>query len=122
MDGNAKRKRLLVWPMGLAVGLLNGFFGAGGGMVGVPMLRGLGLETRECHATCIAVIAPLAMASAWLYLKDGVFALSDAWIYLPGGLAGAMLGGWLLPKLSSVWLRRIFGALILFAATRLLMK
>lgn len=117
-----KGKKWLAWPMGLVVGLLNGFFGSGGGMVGVPMLRALGLDTQECHATCIAIIAPLAVVSAWLYLRQDAFALSDTWIYLPGGLAGAVVGAWLLPKLSSVWLRRGFGALILFAAVRLLMR
>ena len=115
-------KKWLTLPMGLCVGLLNGFFGAGGGMVGVPMLRALGLETKQCHATCIAVITPLAVFSAWLYMRQGVFAPSDAYIYLPSGLAGALVGGWLLPKLSSVWVRRIFGGLILFAAVRMLMR
>ena len=108
--------------MGLAVGLLNGFFGAGGGMVGVPMLRVLGLETKQCHATCIAIIAPLALASAWLYLKNEAFALNDTFIYLPGGLLGALLGGWLLPKLSSIWIRRMFGGLIIFAGARMLVR
>ena len=116
---SARAKKWMIWPMGLAVGLLNGFFGAGGGMVGVPMLRVLGLETKQCHATCIAIIAPLALASAWLYLKSGAFALSDAYIYLPAGLLGALLGGWLLPKLSSIWIRRIFGGLIIFAGARM---
>lgn len=117
-----KIKKWMAWPMGAAVGLLNGFFGSGGGMVGVPMLRAMGLSAQESHATCIAVIAPLAVVSAWLYLRQGAFALSDAWIYLPGGLAGAAVGGWLLPKLKSVWLHRVFGCLILFAAWRLLTR
>ena len=117
----AKKKWLAV-PMGLVVGLLNGFFGAGGGMVGVPMLRALGFETKQCHATCIAVILPLAAVSGWLYHRAGVFELRDSYIYLPGALGGALVGGWLLPKLSSVWIRRIFGALILFAAARMLLR
>lgn len=108
--------------MGLAVGLLNGFFGSGGGMAGVPMLRAIGLDTQECHATCIAVIAPLAAVSAGLYLHRGVFALKDALPYLPGGVAGALAGAWLLPKLNRIWIRRGFGALILFAAARLLIR
>ena len=118
----ATKKRWLVWPAGLVVGLLNGFFGAGGGMVGVPLLRALGLETKQCHATCIAVIAPLALVSAYLYLRAGAFELSQSYIFLPGAAAGALVGGQLLPKLSSVWIRRIFGGLILFAAARMLMR
>ncbi len=118
----SKAKKMLAWPMGLAVGLLNGFFGAGGGMVGVPMLRFLGMEERECHATCIAVIAPLAAVSAWLYLQKRVFSLADAAWYLPGGLAGALVGGWLLPKLKGIWLRRVFGALVIFAGARMVLR
>jgi len=119
---NPTKKKWLTAPMGLTVGLLNGFFGAGGGMVGVPMLRALGLETKECHATCIAVIAPLSVVSAYLYHRAGAFELRDSFIYLPGAVAGALVGGWLLPKLSSIWIRRIFGALILFAAARMLLR
>ena len=118
----AAKKKWMVLPAGLAVGLLNGFFGAGGGMVGVPVLRALGLETKECHATCIAIIAPLTLVSAYLYLQAGAFELSQSYIFLPGAAAGALVGGWLLPKLSSVWVRRIFGGLVLFAAVRLLMR
>ncbi|MCL2857987.1 MAG: sulfite exporter TauE/SafE family protein [Oscillospiraceae bacterium] len=116
------KKKWVAAPMGLVVGLLNGFFGAGGGMVGVPMLRALGLETKECHATCIAVILPLSVVSAYLYHRAGAFELRASYIYLPGALAGALVGGWLLPKLDSIWIRRIFGALILFAASRMLLR
>lgn len=91
-------------------------------MVGVPMLRFMGLETQECHATCIAIIAPLAAASAGFYLYQKAFALRDALLYLPGGLAGALVGAWLLPHLKTVWIRRGFGVLILFAALRLLTR
>lgn len=117
-----KRKTWLVWPLGLLVGLLNGFFGAGGGMAGVPMLRSLGLSPQESHATCIAVILPLAALSGWLYLRGGHLSLGEAWIYLPGGALGALCGGWLLPRLRTVWLRRVFGVAVLFAAVRLLLR
>jgi uncharacterized membrane protein YfcA len=55
-----------------------------------------------------------------LYLQAGRFTLGEAWVYLPGGLLGALCGAWLLPRLKSVWLHRIFGVVILFSAIRLL--
>lgn len=113
-------KRL--YPLGLVVGLLNGLLGSGGGMVAVPMLRGLKLEADECHATSIAIIFPLAIASGFLYLRAGSFNLADAWGYLPGGVLGAVVGAWLLPRISSIWLHRVFGVVVLFAAARLLMR
>lgn len=104
------------------MGVLNGLLGAGGGMIVVPMLKGLGVKAEECHATSIAIIFPLAVASGILYLNMGSFKLSHALIYLPGGVAGAVFGAWLLPRIGTIWLRRVFGAMILFAAVRLLMR
>jgi uncharacterized membrane protein YfcA len=86
------------------------------------MLRGLGLSEEEAHSTSLSVIFPLAILSGFLYLRAEAFALGDALPYLPGGLAGALFGAWLLPRLKAVWIRRIFGVVILFSAGRLLLR
>ncbi|MCL2056632.1 MAG: sulfite exporter TauE/SafE family protein [Oscillospiraceae bacterium] len=108
--------------LGILTGLLNGLFGSGGGMVAVPMLRGQGMKEEEAHATSISLILPLAVISGFLYRTSKAFTLTDALPYLPGGLLGAVFGAWLLPKISGLWLRRIFGAVILFSAGRLLLR
>lgn len=115
------KKKALFYPLGLAVGFLNGLFGSGGGMVAVPMLRGLGVESDACHATSIAIILPLSVASGCLYLRAGSFSPGDALPYLPGGVLGALFGAWLLPRLGTTVLRRVFGVVVLAAAARLLM-
>ena len=48
--------------------------------------------------------------------------ISDSLIYIPTGLLGAILGTFLLKKISSVWLNRIFGAFMIYAGIRLLLK
>ena len=111
-----------VSPFALIVGGLNGLFGSGGGMVAVPMLRKLGLKSEECHATSMAVIFPLAAVSGALYLGSGQVTLAEALPYLPGGVIGAIVGAMLLPKIKTIWLRRIFGVVILAAAARLLTR
>ena len=116
------QKRWIALPLSLIVGLLSGFFGAGGGMIGVPMLRWLGLPTKQCHATCIALTMPLAAVSAGLYLHSGAFKIGDALPYLPGGFLGAAAGAMILPKVKGIWVRRIFGGIIIFAAIRLLIR
>lgn len=115
-------KKLRFIITGAASGLLNGLFGAGGGMVAVPMLERDGLPARRAHATSLAVIAPLSLLSGALYLYGGRMALGDAWGFILPGLAGAALGGWLLPRVKTLWLHRIFGLLVLFAAGRLLLS
>ncbi len=108
--------------LGLAVGLLNGLFGAGGGMVAVPMLKKAGLEPKDAHATSIAITMPLSVFSGYLYLQAGGLALSDALPFIPAGVIGALVGALLLKKASNTLLRRLFGALVIVAAVRLLMR
>lgn len=106
---------------GLA-GLANGFFGAGGGLFLVPLLTGwLGLEQRRAFATSVAVILPLCIVSAVVYFQHGDVDLAAAWPYLAGGAAGGLLSGRIFQKVKLVWLRRVFGVLILYGGVRALL-
>lgn len=107
---------------GLLAGFFNGLLGAGGGMAVVPLFERSGLEPNRAHATSIAVIVPLCVLSAGLYLYDGSVRVTDMLPYLPAGLAGALVGAKLLPRIPAGLLRRAFGAFMLYAAFRLLMK
>jgi len=120
-DFMGEKRRWLRYPLGFAVGLLNGLFGAGGGMVAVPMLRGMGMKTNQSHATSLSIVLPLSILSGWLYLRGEHFSLAEAAKYLPGGLAGAIVGAIFLPKIKTIWLRRLFGAVIIFSGGRLLL-
>ena len=107
---------------GGAAGLVNGFFGGGGGMVLVPLLAGrCGLGQRRAFATSIAVIAPLCALSASIYYLRGGLDLRSALPYLAGGLVGGFVGGRAFKKLSMVWLRRAFALLILYGGVRALL-
>ena len=56
---------------GLAIGVINGFFGGGGGMVCVPILENaLKLDNKRSHATALAVMFPFCIASGIVYLTD----------------------------------------------------
>ena len=107
---------------GLCIGIVNGLLGAGGGIIAVPLLKKLGLERKEAHANAVAVILPITVLSAVLYLLKGYVSLSDSLPYIPGGLAGALVGTYCLKKISPVWLKRIFGAFMIYAGVRLLLR
>ncbi len=117
-----KKKNPAHYALGAAAGFLNGLFGAGGGMAAVPMLKALNVPAESCHATSLAIILPLAVASGLLYWGAGSFAVSDTLAYLPGGILGAVFGAWLLPRFKSAMLRRIFGCVMLFAAVRMFLR
>ena len=107
---------------GAAAGLVNGLFGGGGGMALLPLLsRWCGVEEKKAFATCVAVIFPLCVLSAAIFLLRTDFDLSTALPYLAGGLAGGWLGGRWMGRISAVWLRRIFAAFLLYGGVRYLL-
>lgn len=108
--------------VGAAAGFLNGLFGAGGGTVVVPLLEKSGLESKKAHATSIAVILPLSLVSALLYLRGITPPWGEAAALLPLGILGAVLGAKLLLKVDNRLLQRIFGGLILASAVRLWLR
>lgn len=116
------RKFSAVLP-GFVAGVLNGFFGAGGGLLVVPMLQSRGLPPRQAHATSLAVILPLSALTAALYLLQGVpVSWSQLGLLLPLGLAGAAAGAFLLKRIPAGLLKRIFGLVMVAAAIRLLLR
>ena len=123
MQPEAKRNWLRYGLSGLIAGVLNGIFGAGGGLLVVPMLERQGLEPRKAHATSIAIILPLSLISGGLYLLQGVaLDSSQLWTVIPAGLIGAAGGAFLLMKLKNRLLKRIFGVIMILSALRLLFR
>ena len=108
--------------IGAAAGFCNGLFGAGGGTIVVPaMERFLDVETHKAHASAIAVILPLSLASALLYVNQPETDWASIGFIALGGVAGGVLGAKLLAKLSSAWLHRIFGLFMAAAAVRMIL-
>ena len=108
--------------MGLVCGLLNGLFGSGGGVAAVPMLEETGLEAKKSHATSVALIFVLSIATTISYLMGDKLDFGLALQYIPYGVVGAAAGALLLKKIPNSLLRRIFGIIILAAAVRILVK
>lgn len=110
------------WLSGAAAGVVNGMFGAGGGMVLLPLLQTTtDLQGHELFASCLCMIVPMSLVSAGVYwLRGGSFAL-EALPYLLGGAAGGVLAGLLLKKLPVKWLHRVLGGFIVWGGLRLLL-
>lgn len=119
---NFKKKGVLTAFAGLAVGAVNGLLGAGGGILTVPLLQKLGLDRKNAHANAVAVILPITVLSAVLYLVKGYTMFGDALPFMPGGVVGALLGTYVLKKISPVWLKRLFGCFMVYAGVRLLLR
>ena len=113
--------KLKLMASGAAAGLICGIFGAGGGMVLVPLLLRLcGMEPREAFASSLCVMLPVcAVSLAVLWLRGG-FVAAGSLPYLCGGVAGGILAGIFYQKIPTALLRRIMGAMILWGGLRLL--
>ena len=106
---------------GALAGLCNGLFGAGGGLFLVPLFtRWAGMDQRRAFATSVAVVLPLSLVSAGVYLWRGAVDLAAAWPYLLGGLAGGVIAGKTFRKVPPKVLRRLLALLILYGGARCL--
>ena len=101
--------------VGFLVGIANGLFGSGGGMIAVPMLEKSGMEAKKAHATSIAVTAALSAVSLFVYFSRGAFDLKTALKFVPPGLIGAAAGAAILKKIDNEKLQRIFGAVMIIS-------
>ena len=115
----AKAKRHIFG--GMLIGLVNGLFGGGGGMIAVPVLSKFsGYGQKQAHATAIAVIAPVCLVSSLGYIFGG-WALPG--IIIPaalGNVAGGAVGALLLGKLPPAVVSACFVAVMLAAGIRMM--
>lgn len=111
---------LLIGTLG---GLLSGMFGVGGGIVMVPLLLLLArLDERRAAATSLAAIVLTSVTGGGAYVLAGNVDLRIAAFLAAGGVAGAFVGSWLLPRLPLPVLRWGFIALLLVAAARMVLE
>lgn len=107
---------------GAAAGVVNGLFGAGGGMVLVPLLiRGGKLPDQTAYASSIAIILPLCLVSLIVYSRSGSVPWGASLPYLAGGLLGGLVGGLVFRRIPPQLLHRVFGAVIVWGGLRLLL-
>ena len=106
---------------GALCGFVNGFFGAGGGMVLVPLLIFLvKLPDKEAFSSAVCIILPLCLVSIGVYALHGALPLRESVPYLIGGAAGGVAAGLLFSKMPARILHLALGALIVFGGVRLL--
>lgn len=100
---------------GAAAGAVTGIFGAGGGMILVPMLTLLtDLQEEEVFPVSICVILPICLVSLVVHCLQALIPWQDAWGYLLGSALGGIGAGLWGQKIPAQWLHRALGLLILW--------
>ena len=116
-----KRKYIGKILAGIGAGMINGLFGAGGGMVLVPLLSLLtDLKEEEIFASSLAIILPICLVSLSVTAWSGTVAWQQALPYLAGSAVGGLVAGIWGKKIPVKWLHRGLGALIIWGGLRYL--
>lgn len=113
-------KKIILGITGATAGAVNGLFGAGGGLVLVPMLGGkVGLSENERFPASIAIIAPVCVTSLLISGKWEITFI-ELLPYLIGSVVGGMAAGLWGRKIPTAWLHRFLGGIILWGGIRFL--
>lgn len=105
---------------GLA-GAVAGLFGAGGGMVLIPLLTALtDLEEESVFPASITIILPICLVSLAVTALHQGLPFRAALPYLLGSAIGGIFAGKWGQKIPVKWLHRALGILILWGGYRYL--
>ncbi len=125
--GRAAPSGRVAFSLALAVGVVGGIYGIGGGSILAPILLALGLSVYEVAGAALAATFITSVAGVLTYqflqLQHGGTIAPDWMLGLAmgaAGLAGSYTGAQLQPRLPEVLIRRLLGILVLLIAARYL--
>ena len=106
---------------GFAAGAVAGLFGAGGGMVLVPLLTMLtDLDEAELFPSSVSIILPICLVTLTVTAMAGPIEWIQALPYVCGSAIGGLFAGKWSHKIPVTWLHRGLGILILWGGYRYL--
>ena len=105
--------------LGLLAGVLAGLFGVGGGILFVPTLVLLGLDTHEAVGTSLLAIIPTVAAATWRHQRYGNVRWRPAVVLGLAAAAAAQGGALVAQSLDGATLRRLFAGFLLVVAAQI---
>ena len=114
-----RNSKLGITLAGISAGAVNGLFGAGGGMVLIPLLGWLSdLEDNAVFPASVSIILPICLVSLSFTFQTNAMPWDTVIPYLIGSAAGGILAGLLGKAIPTKWLHRALGLLIIWGGFR----
>lgn len=111
---------------GVCAGFLNGLLGAGGGILIVFALSrlfgGESEEQRNLYANALCVMLPISAFSCLRYALTGNLQITGFGVYALPAIVGGILGAFLLGRMSSVPLKRIFSVVVIYSGILMILR
>lgn len=109
--------------LGVITGLIASTLGIGGGIIFVPSLVVFfGFEQHIAQGTSLAIIVPTAIVGTILHARKGRVEWKVALLVAAGGVIGGLVGSRFALAMDPVLLRRLFAALLVVIAVRMLSR
>lgn len=119
-----KDSSLLLIVGGILAGFINGLLGAGGGIIIVFVLSRVLRESdsRDIFANALCVMLPLSAVSCAIYVANGSTSFEGFSAFILPAILGGLLGGLLLCKINTFFLKKLFAALVAISGFLLLFR
>ena len=116
-----KKEVFLLGGVGFLSGIINGFFGAGSGLILVPLIKIIyKLDEKQTHSTTLVCVMFSCLFSASVYIiKKQV----DWWLILwclIGSVLGGIIGTVCLKKLKNNVIDLVFSLVLMFAGVMMI--
>ena len=116
-----KLKLFLFLIFSVVIGIINGIFGGGGGMLCVPVLKWLlKLDDKTSHATTVLIMAIISVPTLVVYITTLHFDFISVIFVTIGVIIGGCIGSKLLKKLSNNTINLTFIILMFLASLKMI--
>ena len=112
--------------IGLIAGVTNGLLGAGGGTVVVyglgRVLDGEIEDANDVFSTALCVMLPISAVSCLIYATKGHISTDGFGLFALPAIIGGAVGGFLLGKIKSDAIKKIFAVLVIISGILLIVR
>lgn len=109
---------LIAIPVSTALGFLSGLGTGGGSLLILWLTMVVGMPQAEARAINLLFFIPSALIACWFRWKQGALKIRHVLPAILAGSLSALVFSWISLNIDTDILKRLFGALLIFAGFR----